>query len=673
MYAVSTTLSALGPALFVVGFMFLALPVLSNRSTPARVAVFATAIALSWRYAWWRLSQTIPDGPLSAGVVMGWGFALLETLTIVSSTMSFVILSRRRDRSKETTDNMNWYGAAAPRVDVFIATYNEDAALLERTIAGAKAMRYANFKVFVLDDKRRDWLRDLCAQLEVGYITRQDNAHAKAGNINNGLKLRAAAADPPAFVAVLDADFIPHVGFLSRAMALFADQKIGLTQTPQHFFNADPIQHNLAIAAGYPDEQRYFFDEAQASRDAWGMTICCGTSSVMRVAAVEAIGGMPTESVTEDYLLSIRLAAHGWTTAYLNEPLSEGLAPEGVVEYVVQRGRWCLGVMEILRNVYNPLKANDLTFAYRVSLIDTALYWISNFGFRIASILMPTCYWLFGVTVVDATVAEVLSFYLPYYIFTVAALNWASRELFTPILNDVSQLIAAPNVMRAVKMGLFEPGPHKFSVTDKGGDRTRSIMRWAIAWPFAVLLAITLAALAANTISDFVFNHAGKAGDGVVIIMLWTVYNIVVMIVALLACVDRPRSSAPIRQPSRAATLVFQDARLVSKDEPLVSNDEPTETFASGWVVNLSGKRAIVVAPPGAEKGARVRLQIDQTLTLEATVEAITADGYRLGFKPDAAQKAELVRLLHLHEDAPGTLAGNVDYMARDLLRTLTR
>ena len=78
---------------------------------------------------------------------------------------------------------------------------------------------------------------------------------------------------------MLDADFVPHRDFLKRTIALFHDPKTGLVQAPQHFFNADPVQHNLGLSRFYPDEQRFFFDHMQPSRDGWGLAICCGTSS----------------------------------------------------------------------------------------------------------------------------------------------------------------------------------------------------------------------------------------------------------------------------------------------------------------------------------------------------------------------------------------------------------
>ena len=86
------------------------------------------------------------------------------------------------------------------------------------------------------------------------------------------------------------------------------------------------------------------------SKDAWGTAFCCGTSSVIRLQALREAGGFPTTSITEDYLLTLRLKQFGFRTVYLNERLSLGLAPEGLDEYITQRSRWCLGFIQILRS-----------------------------------------------------------------------------------------------------------------------------------------------------------------------------------------------------------------------------------------------------------------------------------------------------------------------------------
>jgi Glycosyl transferase family group 2 len=185
-------------------------------------------------------------------------------------------------------------------------------------------------------------------------------------------------------------------------------------QTPQHFINPDPLQSNLAATRVWPDEQRYFFDVVMASKDAWGAAFCCGTSSVIRFSAVWSIGGLPTGSVTEDYLLTLRLKADGYRTVYLNERLSLGLAPEGLKEYITQRSRWALGFAQICRGPLGPLRpGNGLTLIDRISLIDTFLYWFASYAFRVFGIIIPILYWLLDVRSVQADVVTTLSYFLP--------------------------------------------------------------------------------------------------------------------------------------------------------------------------------------------------------------------------------------------------------------------
>jgi cellulose synthase (UDP-forming) len=275
--------AAFGPSLLILGIALAVLPLARRDNAALRVLLCAVAVLLAWRYMAWRFTETIPELDWTVDALVGWGFALIEAATLVSSSIAFVLLSRRRDRTEEADTHARWWGAAPPPVvDVLIATYNEEEAILERTIAGALALRHPATRVWVLDDGRRDWLRALCGRLGARYLTRADGAHAKAGNINAAFETLRALDRPPEFVAVLDADFVPHKDFLDRALALFHDPKVGLVQTPQHFFNQDPIQQNLGLGRTYPDEQRFFFDHVQPARDAWGLAFCCGTSSVMR-------------------------------------------------------------------------------------------------------------------------------------------------------------------------------------------------------------------------------------------------------------------------------------------------------------------------------------------------------------------------------------------------------
>ena len=239
---------------------------------------------------------------------------------------------------------------------------------MEKTITGALCLEYPNFTVWVLDDGRSAWLKEFCQAKGVGYLTRPDNSHAKAGNINHALTKTNAD-----FVAVFDADFIPQRRFLMRTMGFFSDPKIGVVQVPHAFYNRDLMQTNLAVRKSLPDDQRFFFEAIMPSRDAWDAAFCCGSNSVTRRAALRAIGdALPTQSLTEDMLLSLMMLREGYITRYLCERLAVGLAPESIKAFFVQRQRWARGAMQILFLAAGPF-GSRLSFAQRAVLSADAL------------------------------------------------------------------------------------------------------------------------------------------------------------------------------------------------------------------------------------------------------------------------------------------------------------
>ena len=96
-------------------------------------------------------------------------------------------------------------------------------------------------------------------------------------------------------ILVLDADFVARQHTLWRMVGFFRDPRIACVQTPQYFFNKDPTQTNLGLADRWADDQRLFFDVIMPSRDAWGVTFCCGTGFLMRRSAIEAISSRRCE------------------------------------------------------------------------------------------------------------------------------------------------------------------------------------------------------------------------------------------------------------------------------------------------------------------------------------------------------------------------------------------
>ena len=530
--------AAFGPTLFIVGCLIVGLPLLNADTTAGRVLPCLACILLIARTMVWRVSETLPPLTLSQDAIWSYLFVFFEILSAVSSMLLFFMLSRTVDRTTQATRDGVWVRSRSKRVDLLIATYNEEEAILERTIIGAQSQDYDNYRIFVLDDGRRVWLRDLCERRKVGYIARSNNEHAKAGNINNALR-QLANEEPGEFVAILDADFVLQPEFLSRALALFRDEKVGCVQTPQHFFNPDPLQHGFGAASTWPDEQRFFFDVLLASKDAWGVAFCCGTSSITRREALEQVGGFPTESVTEDMLLSLKLKEAGWKTVYLNERLSMGLAPEGVSEYITQRGRWCLGFMQIARSRWGVLGSATLPAIDRISLFDAFLYWGASFPFRVLCLIAPIIYGLTGLAVINADAQDVLNHYVPSICTPVIVLAWITRGRVMPIVTDAAQLLVCVDAMKAAAFGLIKPKGHKFKVTAKGGERDRLNVQWRLIVRFLLpLLLATVGAVAYGTFDVFSPAYGNRNAP---VWLFWSYYNAIVIAVTIFTCIELPR------------------------------------------------------------------------------------------------------------------------------------
>ena len=125
-----------------------------------------------------------------------WGFLIAEVLNFIEAALFYVTTwAPTRYVAPSALGNRS--------VDVFIATYNEPIELLRETVLCAVNMTYPH-KTYVLDDGNRSEVRELARELGAEYMTRSDNTHAKAGNLNN-----AFAKTGGEFILTLDADHVP--------------------------------------------------------------------------------------------------------------------------------------------------------------------------------------------------------------------------------------------------------------------------------------------------------------------------------------------------------------------------------------------------------------------------------------------------------------------------------
>ncbi len=494
------------------------------------------------------------------GLAHAWSllFFAFECLYLWSNLHVLFFLSRHRDRSREADRAQDSALTSAP-TDVFIATYNESRAILERTIVGALAVKHPDLRVWVLDDGNRPWVRELAEELGAHYVFRVKGKHAKAGNVNNGLATALRTGRAPEFVLLLDADFVPNQEILKRTLGLFEDASVGIVQTPQHFLNLDPIQTNLLSGSVWPDEQRFFFNVLLPAKDAWGAAFCCGTSAVLRVQALELCGGMATETVTEDMLTTFRMAEYGYRTILLNERLSMGLAPEGLKEYISQRSRWCLGAIQQIFTRWSFLGGARIGWVHRLSFFDSVLHWVAGAAFRIMLLTAPMVFWWTGVAVIHADGADLLFWLLPAaFTSTFFMCRYGHMQLL-PIVNDITQVLIAVPIMRTVARGLLRPFGQPFKVTAKGLSSNDYVVQWSLVWSCALLAFLSLAGMALR-IAPFSHLHGSS---GYTLNVVWTLLDSAVLACAAMIGVEAPRRRYDERfTVNKAAAVRVGESRL---------------------------------------------------------------------------------------------------------------
>ncbi|AVA24771.1 glycosyltransferase [Rhizobium sp. NXC24] len=554
-------LLALAPTFLVLALFLLGPFNWSRHHTWTRAVTCALVAAIALRYILWRLTETVLPYPYDGlNFYWVWFVFLVEMLAFTEVVLFLVLMSRYVDRSAEADKLARVFFARdqreLPTVDVFIPTYNEPLDVLERTIVGALSLDYPadKLRVYVLDDQRRDWLKRFCEEKNAIHVTRGDNSHAKAGNMNNGLKVSSGD-----FVAVFDADFVPYRHFLRRTLPFFSDESIGIVQTPQHFFNADPVQSNLGLENIWPDEQRLFFDEIAPSRDVWDVSFCCGSCSIARRKAIDAIGGFPTESITEDLLTTLSMLNVGYKTRYLNERLSMGLAAENLTGYFVQRERWCQGGIQTLYLHNGPLRGPGLSLFQRIMFLPAS--WLVQYLVRFMILIVPIVYLWFGLLPLYFTdIADYVSYQIPLLTAYFLLMLWITPTRYLPIISSAVGTFATFRMLPTVVSSVIRPFGKPFRVTPKGsGNEENQFDRYTFIC-IASLVAITAAGLLINIVPETT-NVQGQFSP---IAALWAGINIIVMIIASLICFEKPRRLFHAFKLEEAATVDGIPGQVVS-------------------------------------------------------------------------------------------------------------
>lgn len=495
--------------------------------TKVRCSFLATMV-LSTGYLVWRAGFTLPFGEGAVQVVLGAVLVAAETVTTLGTFELF--LSKMKSRARELTPPKG-EEARYPDVDVLIATHNEPAELLYTTINACTYLEYPDpekVHIYVCDDGNRKEIAALAERLGVGYLGMEENPHAKSGNYNHAL----AHTDSP-LVATFDADMIPRRTFLVKTVPYFLipDEKIGLIQTPQSFYNQDLFQFNLFSEKDIPNEQDFFSREINVMRNASNSAAYTGSNTVLSRKGLEEIGGFPYGTITEDFETSLRLQKAGYLTYATTEVLASGLSTTTVASMIGQRVRWARGVIQSIRNTH-AVFSRKLSWAARLSYLNAYLYWWSFFC-RLVFILSPILFALFDIQLARCGFWELILFWLPAHVSSSISMRYLSTNVRNLRWSQIIDTILAPYLILPVFLESIGVRQKKFKVTEKKKTSSSTTsLRYSI--PHAVLIGLTLSAI--------VRYAAGKYGLALLyssVILFWLFYNLVALVYAVFFMLGR--------------------------------------------------------------------------------------------------------------------------------------
>ena len=542
----------LGAALILLATLLNAAP----RSITVTMMLMTFSIFCTLRYGYWRVIQTW-EGITSAGHMHRWDtlFVLLllgaEFYAFSTLLLGYFQTLRplRRPPLPLTGDPSSW-----PTVDVLVPTYNEPLHVVRATVVAAMAMDYPaeKMRVLLLDDGRRAEFRDFAAKVGAEYIARNNNAHAKAGNINHALThIRGE------YVAIFDCDHVPLRSFLQMTLGwLLRDRELGLVQTPHHFYSPDPFERNLGQFRRVPNEGELFHRLVQDGNDLWNASFFCGSCAVLRRTALDEIGGIAVETVTEDAHTALRIQRHGWNTAYINIPQAAGLATESLAAHIGQRIRWARGMTQILR-IENPLFASCLTLSQRLCYFNATTHFLFAIP-RLIFLTVPLVYLLFGKVNIYGYTWAMFAYAFPHLVLSNLTNSRIQGRHRYSFWNEIYEAVLAPYILFPTLLALINPRLGKFNVTSKGGTIRRSYFDLRIALPYLFLLALNVAGL---VMAERRYVADPSHRDTVIMNAVWTLYSTMILSVAASVAWERRRLRSGVRLHPHVPSMLRLESR----------------------------------------------------------------------------------------------------------------
>ncbi len=571
------------------------------------------SVVTTMRYLFYRVSYTLNfnNWVNTVACVVLFIAELYAIFTLFLAYFQTLQVKERKPVNLAKVPIAEWFN-----VDIYIPTYNEEVGIVRKTALAALACEYPRDKkkVYVLDDgrperykpedprwqqahERREELKKMCAEIGCIHLTRDNNNHAKAGNINHAFHITQGD-----LVLILDCDHIPSRQFLLHTVGFFYDPKLSFVQTPHWFYNPDPFERNLVTSGRIPVNNELFYKVIQKGNDFWNAAFFCGSAAVIRKSHALEVGGIAVETVTEDCHTALRLHSLGYKSIYYDKIMIAGLAPETYPAYLGQQMRWARGMAQILR-LENPIinPRLKLTLAQRLCYLSATSHFLYGYP-RLIYAIIPTLFLLFGVNPVRGLGLETLAYALPHIIVSLSANYIIYKHVRFTFWNEVYEFVMSFQAGWVTLLALINPKLGSFNVTDKGVNVNKRSFDWKSMIGLIIVTVLVVLAIAAV---PFWVLLSPKDWEAVLVNSMWCGFNLILLVAALLVAYEQPQIRKEHRLQRRLRVKIFND----------------NQTFM-GETINISENGALIALDSSANLLDQIDIEVSGDFNAKVSLSA---------------------------------------------------
>lgn len=269
---------------------------------------------------------------------------IISAIIITAYTCNFYYLAFLSRKRKDILSPTDW---GTPSITIQLPIYNEKY-VAKRLVDSVCHLDYPQDKmrIMVLDDSDDDTVELLANVVDdykkqgfhIEHVRRGTRKGYKAG----ALKYAMQSTDTE-LVAIFDADFIPPVWFLKRAIPHFSKPNIGLVQCRWGHVNENysAITQAQALSLDF-----HFLIEQKAKSNSHLFMNFNGTAGIWKCSCIEDAGGWHTATLVEDLDLSYRAQMKGWRCVFLPDIVVDAELPVQMNAAKRQQFRWAKGSIQ---------------------------------------------------------------------------------------------------------------------------------------------------------------------------------------------------------------------------------------------------------------------------------------------------------------------------------------